>query len=54
MLGVADEEDGLAEAIPALGEELEELVLGGGGILHFIDEEVLDLGEGAEGFEGVF
>ena len=36
------------------GEELDELVLGGGGVLHFIDEQVLKIGEAAEGFDRIF
>ena len=38
---VADQEDGLPVAVPALGQEFDELVLGGGGVLHLVDEEVL-------------
>ncbi len=54
LLGVADEEDGLAVAVPALGEELEELVLRGGGVLHLVDEKMLEVhvGGGAEVVEG--
>jgi hypothetical protein len=39
---VADQEDGLPVAVPALGKEFDELVLGGGGVLHLVDEEVLE------------
>ena len=46
LLGVADEEDGAGGAIPATGEELDELVLGGGGVLHFVDEQMLKRGSG--------
>ena len=54
LLGVADEEDGLGVAVPALGEELDELVLAGGGVLHLVDEEVLEAhaGGGGEVVEG--
>ena len=39
---VADQEDGLSVAVPALGKEFDEFVLGGGGVLHLVDEEVLE------------
>ena len=42
-LGSADEEDGLADAVPAVGEAFDELVLAGGGVLHLVDEEVAGL-----------
>ncbi len=43
LLGVADEEDGLGGAVPAMREELDELVLGGGRVLHLVDEEMLQV-----------
>ena len=39
---VADQEDGLPVAVPTLGKEFDEFVLGGGGVLHLVDEEVLE------------
>ncbi len=52
LAGVADEEDGLRVAVPGGGEALDEVVLGGGGVLHLVDEEVLEAG--AEGGGEVF
>jgi hypothetical protein len=47
--GIADEEDGLGVGVPAAGEELDEFVLGGAGVLHFVDEEVLEAEAGGGG-----
>ena len=49
LLGVADEEDGLAMTVPRVGEEANEFVLGGGGVLHLVDEEVIEAGAGGGG-----
>ena len=38
---IADEEDGLRVAVPGFGEPLDEVVLSGGGVLHFVDEKML-------------
>jgi len=65
---VADEEDGLRVPVPILGEEFDDLVLTGGGILHLVDQEVLQAraegggkviragfgGEGSAGQQGGF
>jgi hypothetical protein len=42
LTGVADQEDGLPVAVPTGGEELDEFVLCGGGVLHLVDQEVLE------------
>ena len=38
---IADQEDGLPVAVPVGREQFDELVLAGGGVLHLIDQEVL-------------
>src|ERR1019366_6819054 len=38
---IADKEDGLRVAVPGFGEHLNEVVLSGGGVLHFVDKEML-------------
>ena len=40
LLGIADEEEGLAVAVPGAGEQLDEFVLARGGVLHLVDEEL--------------
>ncbi len=47
LLGVADEEEGLRHAVPASGECLEKLILAGGGVLHFVDEQMLEAADRA-------
>ena len=49
-LGSAYQEDGLGAPVPALGEQLDELVLAVAGVLHLVDEQVLEVhaGGGAE------
>jgi hypothetical protein len=42
LLGVADEEEGLRVAIPGLSEELDEVVLSGGGVLHLVNEQMAE------------
>jgi hypothetical protein len=39
---IADEEDGLGVAVPGFGEQLDEVVLAGGGVLHLVDEQMLE------------
>ena len=39
---IADQEDGLGMAVPGCGEKLEEVVLAGGGVLHLVDQQVLE------------
>ena len=41
LAGVADQEDGLRIAVPVGGKPLDEIVLGGGCVLHFVNQEVL-------------
>jgi len=41
LAGVAHQKDGLPVAVPVGGEELDQLVLARGGVLHLIDQEVL-------------
>ena len=52
LLGVADEEEGLGVAVPGAGEQLDEFVLGGGGVLHLVDEQVAERGAGGGGEVG--
>ena len=56
LLWVADEEDGAALAGPVLREQAEQVVLAGGGVLHLVDEEVLQVeveGGAKVGWSGV-
>ena len=39
---IADEEDGLRVTVPGCSEELKELVLAGGGVLHFVHKQMLE------------
>src|SRR5208283_54895 len=41
LAGVADQKDGLPVAVPVGREQFDELVLAGGGVLHLVDQEVL-------------
>jgi hypothetical protein len=48
LAGISDQEEGLGVCVPVAGEELDEVVLASGGVLHLVDEEVLEAGaEGA-------
>ena len=41
LAGIADQKDGLRVAIPIFCEEFNQLILGGGGVLHLVDQQVL-------------
>ena len=41
LLGVADQEDGLAVTVEVRGQQLDQLILGRRGVLHLVDKQVL-------------
>ena len=42
LAGIADEEDSLGVAVPGFGEHFDEIVLAGGGVLHLVDQQMLE------------